>query len=81
MAGQLAKRATFEWVEYVLGQFNERALSVSIGGQVLFFASTLRKCRGLIHQAHLQMSLMETGSRVERQKTRPDPLSENWHNY
>jgi hypothetical protein len=42
-------------------------------GQVLFFASMLRKCRGLIHQAHLQMSLMETGSRVERQKTRPDP--------
>ncbi len=35
MAGQLAKRATFEWVEYVLGQFNERALSEKQACQLL----------------------------------------------
>ena len=35
MAEQLAKRATFEWVEYVLGQFNERALSEKQACQLL----------------------------------------------
>jgi hypothetical protein len=41
---------------------------VKTGDSPLFFEG----CRGLIHQTHLQDTIMEIGLRIERQKLRPD---------